>query len=585
MKQRRILRGPVVGLATGLLVMVTLNLLVPRSGIANAQDNATPTPGAPQAEDETTPTPTPTATSTPSPTPLPSLELRATTELAPAGDLNSDGLVNPGDSMLYTVAVLNTGEPIGPFEVVASYDRTFVSGVTSISAGGAADENQVVWLLEGLDSGGEATLSFQVQLKRLFPPGRTQVTGTLIARSGAAELGRAPIPAYEVVGPNLRLVDETVELVTDADANGRIDPGDTIRFTILYSNSGGGPSQEAAVVADYPDALTQSVIANPDNGIERDGMLVWGIGSVPADGEVRSVQFAVQLVPEFPSGVTVYELLARIDGATATLDQRSLAVNVSGPNLVATVDPTFVVDQNENALLDPGDQVQLTINYSNVGTDTASGVQITATFDTAIFEVSETLEGRTDNIREGVVTWTFPLLEAGASGSVGVIASVKTLPAAVSEIKVPVTIVSDQTPLAQVEAPLAVNAPTPTPAGPATPPAVVSDVRVAQGQGILSVPSVSILIGAFLFLSLLSLIFVASRVLPDTSAERLEVDTEAEQAAQRRLVRELIEGVVLTAILFTVMILGLQNALDRESINAIIGGIVGYVAGRVSGSR
>ena len=42
------------------------------------------------------------------------------------------------------------------------------------------------------------------------------------------------------------------------------------------------------------------------------------------------------------------------------------------------------------------------------------------------------------------------------------------------------------------------------------------------------------------------------------------------------------EILLLLIVLFSVIIMGVQNAIDRESINAIIGGIVGYVAGRVT---
>jgi hypothetical protein len=83
----------------------------------------------------------------------------------------------------------------------------------------------------------------------------------------------------------------------------------------------------------------------------------------------------------------------------------------------------------------------------------------------------------------------------------------------------------------------------------------------------------------------LSIVYVASRVLPGTAEEREELDTVEERADHRRMVRELMEGIILTAILFSVMILGLQNALDQNSVNSIIAGIVGYVAGRVASSR
>jgi hypothetical protein len=83
---------------------------------------------------------------------------------------------------------------------------------------------------------------------------------------------------------------------------------------------------------------------------------------------------------------------------------------------------------------------------------------------------------------------------------------------------------------------------------------------------------------------LLAIVFVASRVLPGSREEREEQDEE-DRASQRRLVRELIEGVIITAILFSVMVMGLQNALDQDSVNSIIAGIVGYVAGRVASQK
>jgi hypothetical protein len=574
MRAKFLRRGPVVGLVAGLLTMVLLNLLVPHGGIVTAQDEPTPTPVG------VTPVPTPTAT--PSPTPLPSLDIQATAQLTPEGDLDGTGIVNPGDTLLVAVRVSNAGEATGPVQVVASYDRSFVSGISGISGGGTADEAQVVWNLDGLPAGGDISLSFQLQLNRIFPPGRTQVAGTVVVRSATVELRRAAVPAFEVVGPNLRLVDHRVELVTDANDNSRIDPGDTVRVILFYSNTGGGPSQVAALVADYPEELTQALISNPDGAAESPGLLTWAIGSIPPDGEVRSVQFSVQLAPEFSSGIVTYDVLARVEVATGIIDQRPLSVNIAGPNLVASVSHRLLIDQGENGLIDAGDQIEITVRINNVGTDTATAVNVNATFDPAIFDVTEVRSG---SMAEGVVAWTLPLLDPGASGELSVVASIRSVPVAVESLRIPVAVASDQTPLASVEGRIPVNAPTPTPEGTPPPGSVIQETRPSQGQGILSVPSVSILIGAFLFLSLLSLVFVASRVLPDTSAERMEVDTEAERAGQRELVRELIEGVVLTAILFTVMILGIQNALDRESINAIIGGIVGYVAGRVTSPR
>jgi uncharacterized repeat protein (TIGR01451 family) len=567
------LRGSLIGLLAGLLTLALLNAVTAGGGVAIAQDNGTPVP---------TETPVPTATS--SPTPLPTLQIQAQAALAPDGDLNGNGAANPGDVMLYTITVTNAGEASGPVTLAATYDRTFVSGVAEISHGGTADETAVVWNLDGIGPGETIARTYRATLKGLFPPGRTQISGGVTVRAGAVEIARAAYPAFEVVGPSLRLVEQTAELLTDVDSNGRIDPGDTVRFTITYANSGGGPSQNATLVATFPAALTREIVSNPNEGTVGEGMITWDIGSVPADGETKQVQFAVGLQPQFTPGVTTYDVTVTIMGADAKIDEQALSTKVSGPNLVSAATFQFEQDQDGDSRIDPGDTVRASVRYGNVGTDAASNVRLAVSFDATRYDVTEIDSGGAIAPEGGTAVWTTPSLAAGASSTVSFLITVRSLPSGVGGDSFTVVLTSDQTPEARSQLQLPVDAPTPTPEPTATPEPIISETRPAQGQGILGGNSVAILIGAFLFLSLLSLAFVASRVLPGTAEERAELD-EAEQATYRRLVRELIEGVVLTAILFSVMVLGLQNALDQDSVNSIIAGIVGYVAGRVSSQR
>lgn len=575
-------RGVVIGLLIGLALAAALAVVKPGRTV-RAQDE-TPEPTEPA--ETGTPEPTATATATFTPTPVPSLAIDAAAELLPEGDADANGVVNPGDVVSYTVVVANPEDrSVGPFQVAVSYDSSFISGVSAISEGGTSDQGGIVWAVESLAPGEDRTFTFQATLRRIFPSGRTQVTGVVALRAGDAEFQRVTIPAYEVIGPNLRLVEETTELITDVDENGRIDPGDTVRFTLSYSNTGGGPSQEVSLAAELPAALTQEIAGNPDGAEVVESTLTWALGSIPPEGEVRSVRFSVTLAPDFPSGITVYEFPVAIVGAAGPVDQRTVQMEVSGPNLVASATHELLADQDGDGLLDPGDEVQVLVQYENIGTDEATEVQLTVGVDRTRFAVLAVENGGVDLPDRGLLSWSIPALPAGQAGAVSFSVTVRNLPPGVVEIVFPVTIVSAETTPGQSEITLPVDAPTPTPSPTGTPEPLIQEVRPAQGQGILGGGAVSILIGAFLFLSLLSLAFVASRVLPGTTAERMELNTDEEKAAQRRIVRELIEGVVLTAILFSVMVLGLQNALDQDSVNSIIAGIVGYVAGRVSGSR
>ncbi|MBN1121487.1 MAG: hypothetical protein JXJ17_10440 [Anaerolineae bacterium] len=569
-------RGLMIGVAVSALTFLLLNIGGGLDiAVAQDDDDATPVP---------TETPLPTETMTP--TPLPTLELSAVTELVPDGDLNGNGMINPGDTVQYSLMLANEGEPSGPVEVVVNFDKSFVSGVSAISEGGTADEGLVHWDLASVATGEVLDLSFQVSLKRLFPPGRTQVTGAALVRAGAVEIARTGIPAYEVDGPSLTIVGVDQEMITDANSNGRIDPGDTVRFTISYQNSGGGPSQEATIVAAYPVDFTREIASNPDNGTPGDGTLSWFVGSVPADDEVKSVQFSVALGDEFPADTSTYDLDVMINGASGVLDRSAASVKVSGPNLSITGSYEFLVDQADDGMLDSGDQLVIKINYENIGTDAASNVVLKASYNQSILEVSNILADGVQDAEAGTITWTLPALDAGVSGEVTFVADVAELALGTQLVRIDLVVTSDTTAPPGIQLDLPVELPTPTVEASPTPEPLYSEVKPAQGSGILGGNAVAMLVGAFLFLSLLSLVFVASRVLPGSAQERAEMlDTEEEQAAHRRMVRELIEGVVLTAILFSVMVLGLQNALDQDSVNSIIAGIVGYVAGRVSSQK
>lgn len=570
MKRKRSPYGMMIGLAAGLITMVFLSVFMPIGGVAVAQDQ---------------PTETPVPTGIPSATPLPTVEIQSVVDLAPDGDLNDDGVVNPGDTVTYTISVSNMGAAVSAsLDVVMQYDPAFISGVAAISDGGLGGQGQVVWSLSGLDAGQTKDVSLAATLLGTFPQGRTQVTGMILVRAGNVELARSGVPPIDVLGPNLRFTNPaSFELVTDLGQNGRFDPGDTVRFIISYSNTGGGSSRDVSIVADYPDELSPEIVSNPEDALDSDGKLTWLLGSVPADGAVRTVQFAVMFATEFPSGATTYDLPISLRSGTASLDQQTASVSISGPSLVVAPRYEMVSDPSGDGLADAGDLVEVTIQYSNVGTEATSNVVLRTKLDPTQFEISQADQSGEIDAEQGTVVWKLPSVEAGESGEVSYQIRVRAFPEGLAVLSVEVGIASDQVQATGRQLQIAITAPTPEASAPT--PASSTVVLPAQGQGLLTPVSIAVLVGAFLCLSLLAIIYVASRVLPSTSQEREALDTEEERAANRSLVRELVEGIVLTAILFSVMVLGLQNALDRNSINSIIAGIVGYVAGRVASQK
>jgi hypothetical protein len=575
MKHRKSRKGWLIGPAVGLVALGLLNLVFPGGNTAEAQDDATPTA---VATEEVIPAATGTS--------IPNLRLDVIPSISPEGDLDRDGQVDPGDSITYTISLVNDSDQVVPtVTVILRYDAAFIGATTPITPGAELDAGEVSWTVENVEPGTQVEFVVDAKLNRRFPSGRTQVQATAIARSGSIEVARQPAPPVEVQGPNVRIGDVTFELITDVAENGRIDPGDSIRFVISYLNQGAGPSPDVAVVADYPEELTENLLSLPENAQESDGELVWLVGSVPANAETQTVQFTVKLADTFPPGTTSYDLIVALRASTSVLDQRTVSVPVAGPNLVLSSRVEFTTDTDGDNLADPGDTLRITLQAANIGTESTDNITVQVTSDPALVEIIAVDQDSRDQTDEGVIAWTLPGLESGGTQELSFEVRVRAVTPGIANLILRSAIASDQVRGAEREIVLPADSPALTPtAGPTGTPSI-QETRPAQGQGILGAYAIALLIGIFLMMSLLSIVYVASRVLPGTPEERENLDSVEERADHRRMVRELMEGIILTAILFSVMILGLQNALDQDSVNSIIAGIVGYVAGRVASSR
>lgn len=573
-----------VGFGVFLLTWLMLNLVTTNMLPALAQDDVQPPPEGETAQDEEL-TPTPPPSPTPLPTPRPSIRLQGLSAFAPDGDINGDNRFNPGERVQYTIRLANAGPSnTGPVEVVAALDEALIGNIEQISDGGAVDGAQVVWTFDSIAVNQQFDLTFTAALRRTFPPGITRVTGSVVVRTPNVQLAEANVASVEVIGPSLRLVDEAIELINDINENGAIDPGDTIRLTLNYQNVGGGPSQEASIVAMTPAEVTADVVGNPDSAQITDDRLTWLIGSVPSDEtEVRSVRFSIVLADQFPAGVTSYSVPVEIRAGGGVLDTRTITVPISGP--VLALNPRFelITDANRDGLVDEGDTVEVFIGFENVGTEPATQVSISADFLQSQLDTLSVQNNGTTTQGATQVDILWPSLDvpAAASDEFSFQVRVAEVEPGTENIIVNVQVESPVVATTTRELAISVIAP---PAAEDGLEGTITESRPPQGSGILSGTSVAVLIGGFLTFSMLAIAYVASRVLPSSAHER-DTNNEEVRASHRRMVRELIEGVILTAILFSVMILGLQNALDQDSVNSIIAGIVGYVAGRVAGQN
>src|SRR5262249_35779226 len=141
-------------------------------------------------------------------------------------------------------------------------------------------------------------------------------------------------------------VHQTVALLTDADGNGVVSPGDTLRYAVIATNTSASATG-ASVFADYEQRLPDDPFHIPGGGPASGGVITWSLGTLDANASVT-------LFYDVPvsSGVDEDAILGTVamlsaDNAATVFDNTRVPINVNDdPNAVndsATTDEDTAV--------------------------------------------------------------------------------------------------------------------------------------------------------------------------------------------------------------------------------------------------
>ena len=137
---------------------------------------------------------------------------------------------------------------------------------------------------------------------------------------------------------------KTVVLEDDADDNGLATPGDTLGYTITYTNTGTDLLTGAVILDDLDEALLQTPLNINDGGTVADGTILWSLGSIASEvsGSV-TYQVAIKPPAEFPGGITTVVNTALLDTDQTPPVAATAEIQVTGdmvaPTTTAAVTP------------------------------------------------------------------------------------------------------------------------------------------------------------------------------------------------------------------------------------------------------
>ena len=180
-------------------------------------------------------------------------------------------------------------------------------------------------------------------------------------------------------------------LLVDADADGQAEPGDTLRYTVVITNSGTGDAS-AVTFTDTPDpntalvtgSVTTSAGTVTSGNTAGDPSASVSIGTVAPTATV-TITFDVVIANPLAPGVTTITNQGTIAGGNfppqptddpsqgGAADPTVTPV-VAAPAVTATKSDALVVDADGDGLAEPGDTLLYTVVLANNGNTAATAV-------------------------------------------------------------------------------------------------------------------------------------------------------------------------------------------------------------------
>lgn len=341
-------------------------------------------------------------------TPTTSAFISAQKTVAIHVDQNSDGIANPGETLRYTVTLVNTSSTTAATNVVFSdaipANTAYVT--SSVTLGGSAATNsgsstQLSVNVGNMAANATVTITFDVTINAGTP------AGILISNQGQVDSDQTvPKPTDEDGNPangdqpttipvggsgaGALYASKYVGLLTDTAPLGTTSAGDTMRYNLFVRNSGGTALADVVLTDPIPAGLTATGTPNAAQGSisVTSGVVTWNIGALPV-GQIVNAYFDVTIdafsgsktfsnqgnVSSTTSGVITVPTDGNGDpgdGAQPTV----FDAGISAPRLDVQKRWSLDGDADNNGFPSKGDSLRYAVSVTNSGDITATNVRL-----------------------------------------------------------------------------------------------------------------------------------------------------------------------------------------------------------------
>ncbi len=326
--------------------------------------------------------------------------------------------VTPGDWVTYTIVYSNGGGASVPDVLITETvpaELTNVSYFTSEVDLNDTSPPSYTWEVVGtLDGTGYITITGQVSPNIVAQGlGVTNWVSVSTSASECVDIDNYASATFIIHMPDVG-IDKSIEPVPPY-----VLPGETVTYTIVFSNNGPVAAQDVRITETIPTELINVDYITSGVDISETGAIsyVWQVVNPLISGTVGYITITAQVSPDLVTQDLAVTNWVSISTAmleyttTNNYDSETFYVRTSDVSIDKSVAPTVTV---------PGQNVTYTIVYSNVGLIPAADVVITETIPAELTNVDYFTSG-VDISETGSISYVWQVVNPLISGTVGYI--------------------------------------------------------------------------------------------------------------------------------------------------------------------
>ena len=340
---------------------------------------------------------------------------------------DSNTVIAPGQVAVYVLTKQNVG----------NQDATNVTITETVPIGTTffAAQSDALWVQTGpttyqitealIPAGFYGSFLFSVLVDNPAVAGLESIVNTATFTDDGTN-GSDPNPSDNTTTDTDTLVAAPDYQVTIDDGQVSVTPGQSLSYTINFTNAGNQNGTGVVVTNTFPITILDNVVAS-DGGIvdTLNGTITWNVGILNV-GDSRSFTVTANVRNSIAAGVTQFAHETQITDDLSNGADPTPTNNSSSDTDLLAASPAYqiAIDDGQTNVV-PGQLLTYLVQFTNSGSQDGTGVVVTDSYPISILEnVTASNGGIVDTIN-GTITWNVGNLASGESRSFSVSAKVR----------------------------------------------------------------------------------------------------------------------------------------------------------------